>query len=80
VSHSIYTSRSHYVRALSQAVAKLQGSIRQMSEGTLGWIVVVGYIGLIAVLTGAETVPAFRSMGNPFVKINEVVRGFLGGY
>jgi hypothetical protein len=63
---------------LSQAVAQIRGFVGPMSDGTMGWIVIVAYIGLIAVLTGADTFPAFRSLVDSFVKVDAIVRGFIG--
>jgi len=60
---------------LSQAVVQL---VRQMRVGTLGWMVIGAYMVLIGVLTGGESFPAFRSIVNSLLKVNEIVRGFIG--
>ena len=63
---------------LSRAVVPFQGFVRRMRVGTLGWMVIGAYMVLIAVLTGGESFPAFRSIVNSLEKINEIVRGFVG--
>ena len=46
---------------------------------TFNWAVVGGYVMLIALFAGAETVPAFRSIiTNVFFRINDLVRGLFG--
>ena len=64
---------------LSHAMGHIRALVHPTSEGSVGLIVIVAYIGLIAVLTGADTFPAFRSMVNSFFKVNAIVRGLIGG-
>jgi hypothetical protein len=46
----------------------------------MDWILIGGYVTLVAVFAGAQTVPAFHSIvSNVFFRINDVVRGLMGG-
>jgi hypothetical protein len=46
----------------------------------MDWILIGGYVTLIALFAGAQTVPAFHSIvSNVFFRINDLVRGLMGG-
>ena len=63
---------------LSHVVAQIRALVSPVSEGTVGLILIAAYIGLIAVLTGTDSFPAFRSMVNSFVRVDAIVRGPIG--
>jgi hypothetical protein len=47
---------------------------------TLDWVLIGAYVSLIALFAGAQSVPAFQAIiVNVFVRINDVVRGWIGG-
>src|SRR5262249_42231840 len=62
---------------LSHAAAQCHERLSTMNERALVWVMVGAYVVLIAALAGASTLPSLR---NPLVELNEVVRGFIGGW
>jgi hypothetical protein len=75
------------VKSCSRLVAKVQSwkflsaaFVRVVGQQTLSWILVAGYMVLIAVLTRADHVPAFRAISvHSLIKINEIARSLIQG-
>jgi hypothetical protein len=64
----------------SECIPDTRGQKKYCAERRNGLDLDRGYVTLVVVFAGAQTVPAFHSIvSNVFFRINDVVRGLMGG-